>query len=350
MPFAHYVFFLLISSLLSVCSEVSSETSTSQTEPLQTQIPKKQGTPISRPQTQPEEPELSSPRSRSIGGPNDGSLENGTPLPLHGPGFRFNPRRNPLARFGTRETINQLIAAAAIVHRELPGGQLTINDIGYEGGGPIPHHGSHRAGRDVDVLFYLLDSNNSPYPSVGAPLDPQGNGTDYRDLQNPDDDVPLRIDLPRTWRFVQALIENENDDESPLQRIFVVEHLRSLLLDYARDVNAPGHTITRFAEITCQPSYPHDDHFHFRFFCHPEDIERGCEDSLPHYPWRESALRAKNISIRPHHPRPNRPLAPTTSAEEARAAAGPIHPSVRRFLRQRRAWMKKPHPGRRYCR
>ena len=27
----------------------------------------------------------------------------------------------------------------------------------WSDGGPIPHHGSHRSGRDVDVLFYLLD-------------------------------------------------------------------------------------------------------------------------------------------------------------------------------------------------
>ncbi len=288
--------------------------------------------------------------SRSVGGPNDGSLEGGVALPMRGPGFRFNPRRNPDARYATVEVVQQLVAAAGSVHRELPGGELTINDLSLPEGGPIPHHGSHRAGRDADVLFYLLGPDGKPLPSVGAPLDPQGRGTDYGDLSRPDDDVPLRIDLPRTWRFVQALIEGNADDEAPLQRIFVAEHLRRLLLRYAREHGAPTAAIERFAMLTCQPSYPHDDHLHLRWFCSPDDLAAGCEDSRPHYPWRRTALRRLGLRLRLHRPRPDRPRAPITTHDQARTAAGPMHPEVRRFLRRRRLWMGRPHPGRPYCR
>ncbi|MEM9071688.1 MAG: penicillin-insensitive murein endopeptidase [Myxococcota bacterium] len=289
-------------------------------------------------------------RSRSVRGPNDGSVEGAIPIPHEGPGFRFNARRSNDARYGTVETIQQLIRAARVVHEALPGGELTINDIGLVEGGPIPHHGSHRAGRDADVLFYLLNEDGEPHPSVGAPLDPEGLGTDYRDLRDPDDDVPLRIDLPRTWRLVEALIEEEDDGGAPLQRIFVVEHLRTLLLDYAREAERPASAIERFAMLTCQPSYPHDDHFHFRWFCSPDDLSTGCEDSRPHYPWRQDALARQGLSLRLHRPRRDRPTAPITTEAQARAAAGPMHPSVRRFLRVRRRWTRKPHPGRPFCR
>lgn len=288
--------------------------------------------------------------SRSVGGPNDGALEGGVALPLRGPGFRFNPRRNPEARYATVEVVQQLVAAAGVVHRELPGGELTINDLSLPRGGPIPHHGSHRAGRDADVLFYLLGPDGQPHPSVGAPLDPEGRGTDYGDLADPRDDVPLRIDLPRTWRFVQALIEASPDDGAPLQRIFVAEHLRALLLRYAREHDAPEAATERFAMLTCQPSYPHDDHLHLRWFCSPDDLAAGCEDTRPHYPWRRDALRRLGLQLRLHRPRPDRPQAPITTSAQARAAAGPMHPQVRRFLRRRHQWMDPPHPGRPYCR
>ena len=286
--------------------------------------------------------------STSIGGPNDGRLEGAVALPLRGPGFRFNPRRAEEARYGAVEMVQALIAAAARVERELPGGELTINDLGYQEGGPIPHHGSHRAGRDVDTLFYLLDRSGHPFPSVGAPIDPRGEGTDYRDLAAPEDDIPVRIDLPRTWLFVRALLEHET--ESPVQRIFVVEHLRTMLLDHARSVGAPEATVQRFAELTCQPSYPHDDHFHIRFFCSSEDIQDGCEDESPIYPWRRSELRADGVRPVRNRPRPDRPMAPTTSADEARDEAGELHPSVTAFLEARKAWASRPHPGRRWCR
>ncbi len=158
----------------------------------------------------------------------------------------------------------------------------------------------------------------------------------------------MRIDLPRTWLFVQALLEH--DGSSPVQRIYVVEHLRTMLLEHARESGAPEAIMRRFAELTCQPSYPHDDHFHIRFFCSPEDIDGGCQDAGPIYRWRRAELREQGVRPVRHRPRPDRPMAPTTSADEAREEAGELHPSVEAFLERREAWTDQPHPGRRYCR
>lgn len=285
--------------------------------------------------------------STSIRNPNDGALHDGVPLPLRVPGLRFNPRRDPSARFGTVEVVRALVQAAAGVERELGGLPVTINDLSYEAGGPIPHHRSHQSGRDVDVLFYQLDSNGEPIESVGAFFDPTGVGVDFRDLADPNDDILLQFDLARTWLFLRALIE---DEEAQLQQIFVAEHLRALLLQYARSNDEPSTIVTRFAAMSCQPSYPHDDHFHMRFYCAPDDIMKGCRDSPPLYPWHRKRLQRAGVQSLPLAPKRSGADAKIVTHEEARAAAGFVDPEVERWLDRRKQWADQPRPGRRYCR
>ena len=100
--------------------------------------------------------------STSLRNPNDGSLVGGVPLPLSALGLQFNPKRDPAARYGTLEVVQALVNAGETVHRELGGGPITINDLSYENGGPIPHHSSHQNGRDVDVFFYQLGPDGRP--------------------------------------------------------------------------------------------------------------------------------------------------------------------------------------------
>lgn len=287
--------------------------------------------------------------SRSIGGPSDGSVEGAIAIPRIGRGFRFNERRPDEARFGTGRMVRALIRAAQIVHDQHQA-TVTFGDLGLEAGGPIAGHGSHRAGRDVDVLFYLVDADGNSIPSVGAFLNPEGAGVDFRDLESPDDDVDVYLDVPRTWAFVEALIQTSEEEGLPLHRAFVVEHIRAALLEHAQEVGADEAVIQRFSEITCQPGAPHDDHFHFRFFCAAEDIEHGCADPYPHYPWRRRELAQRGIDIVPHRPRPNRPMAPVVGIAEARANAGPMHERVEEWLDAREAWQNSPNPGRRFCR
>lgn len=287
------------------------------------------------------------PTSTSIGSPNDGRLEGGLALPAEGPGFVHNPRRtNEEARWGTVEMVGALERAAATVARELPGSRLVINDLGLPGGGPITHHGSHRAGRDVDVLFYLVDDQGNPRPSVGAPLDRRGRGWDFGDLAKREDDVRLKIDAVRTWRFLQAVAE---DPEAHLQRVFLAEHLRTILLDEAARRHALRSAIERVGEAACQPEVPHDDHLHLRFFCTAEDIAAGCEDSYPIYPWHRRELAAVGASAVQARRRSERPPSKTVSRAQARETAGPMHWRAKRFLDERETWSAQPHPGRAYC-
>lgn len=295
-------------------------------------------------------------RSTSFGGPNDGRLEGAVPLPLEGPGFVSNPRRpNPGGYFGTVEMVQQLVRAAGVVHAEL-GGTMAFNDLSLEEGGPIPHHGSHTGGRDVDALFFYTDPAGNPVPSKGIPIDPRGRGWDFGDLGDPADDIPVRLDVPRTWKFVEALV---TDEHSTVQRIFVVEHVREMLLAHARRAHAPRAAIERFDEMTCQPGVPHDDHLHVRFFCTPEDIGAGqCADMYPIYPWWRRRLREADVAPIPatngrrsrQERRARAQAAPTVSRAEARESAGPMHARVRQFLEEREAWSERPHPGRPYCR
>jgi penicillin-insensitive murein endopeptidase len=287
--------------------------------------------------------------STSIGSPSNGRVTGAVALPKQGVGFRHNDRRDENARFATVEVIRAIARAARVVHEQLPGSELVVNDVGLAQGGRIAHHGSHRSGRDADILFYMLGDDGAPTPAVGAALDPDGIGFDYKDLARPDDDVRVHFDAPRTWRFVEALL---GDPEAEVQRIFVVEHLRTKLLNAAKEQKAPADVVARFADVTCQPSYPHDDHLHVRWYCTPEDLGQGCEDLPPIYPWHEEALRALGLTpVLARQVRSVDPAPIVTNEQAAKAIKRQRpHPSVLAFMKRRKAWEKQPHPGRPYCR
>ncbi len=288
--------------------------------------------------------------STSVGSCEDGRLEGGVALPRNGPGFMHNPRRPDQARFATIETVQSIIRAATRVAEKWPGSTLVVNDLCLQQGGPIRQHGSHQNGRDADILFYYLDAKGKPIPSVGVPVDPRGWGWDFKDLAVAQDDVRLRIDVRRTWHFMHALLDASG---TLLQRIFIAEHIRSMLLAEAERARAPRKVRDRFGNLTCQPSTPHDDHMHVRFFCTAEDILAGCLDKYPMYPWRLSELRAKNVKPVMARAKPGarkRARRRTVSPAQARRRAGRMHWRVRKFLDQREAWLPKPSPGRTWCR
>jgi murein endopeptidase len=85
-------------------------------------------------------------QSTSIGAPAHGCLEGAIALPDDAPGLRSNPRRpNASAIYGTVEMVQALVRRCRSAG-DAPGTPLTVNDIGLPDGGPIAHHGSHRAG------------------------------------------------------------------------------------------------------------------------------------------------------------------------------------------------------------
>lgn len=286
------------------------------------------------------------PRPVSLGAPHDGALRHAGRFPVRAVGLRSNPRRpNAAGDHATTETIGAVLRAAAAVDRRLPGSTLLVNDASLPGGGPIPHHGSHQNGRDVDVLFFLLDSDGAPFPSKGIPLDRRGRGFDFGDLEDPADDVPVTLDVARTWAFLEALAR-----EPLLQRVFVAEHLRAVLVRHGRRAGADRDALARVEAVTCQPGTPHDDHLHLRFFCTAEDVAAGCVDTPPMYPWRRDALRDAGVEPRVEAPPRRTAERSGTSRARARAAAGPMHARVVEFLDRRETWARKPRTGRRWCR
>jgi penicillin-insensitive murein endopeptidase len=294
---------------------------------------------------------LSPSHSTSVGAPGNGQLLSGVALPRRGPGYRHNDKRPADARYGTVELVQAIAVAAAAVQADLPGSGLTVNDLSLPVGGPIAQHGSHQNGRDADILFYVTDAHGAPAPSVGVPIEPDGSGVDYNVLADGEDDIHLRLDAPRTWRFMAALVEALGDQ---LQRIFVVEHVRSMLLAQAARDGTPQAIVARFEDVSCQPSTPHDDHMHVRLFCSPEDMGQGCLDKPPTYPFRIEALAALGLSpilerVTDRRERAAAVAARTTTPEQAAKRAGPMHREVRKFLTRRKAWLKQPHPGRPFC-
>ena len=104
--------------------------------------------------------------------------------------------------------------------------------------------------------------------------------------------------------------------------------------------------------LACQPNFPHDDHFHIRFYCAPDDIKAGCEDTKPFFPWHLSYLRAQGSEIVLAGKRKTERPKLTSVAKAAakkKAELGAFDPAVDGFLERRKAWAKKPHPGRKYC-
>jgi penicillin-insensitive murein endopeptidase len=179
-------------------------------------------------------------------------------LPAHGPGFEV-----PLTwrvrglQWGTQSLVQLIEHAAERVAREQPGAVLYVADLSRHDGAPTEWHRSHRAGRDADLLFFARDESGDPAP---APLqmvrfDRHGvawtlTGRRY-------------FDTARNWLLVRALLE---DRAARVERIFISEPLKSLLVDWARARGEPGWLIEKAEFVLGQPSdsTPHDDHMHVR--------------------------------------------------------------------------------------
>lgn len=193
-----------------------------------------------RPAPQVEPP--SWPHTVSIGSPNRGWLAYAEPLPA---GEHFTVRET--ARFGTREAIDAIQAAAAAVHAQFPDTpRLHVGDISSKKGGRLKRHLSHQSGRDADIGYYLRE------------------GHDPDNLKRA---TRRTLDVPRTWVFMASLLEG-----GKVEYIFSDRHLIPKLEAYARDVaKVPAEQLE---EIFGGPSGAgivrhlrgHADHIHVRFF------------------------------------------------------------------------------------
>lgn len=178
--------------------------------------------------------------------------------------------------FGTRELVGLLERAADSVAREAPGSILAVGDLSSEHGGPLAPHGSHQAGRDADVGFYVLDERGQQLPqAVLVPLGADGTG--------PRLGATVRFDDARNWALLVAFVD---DPTAEVQHVLIVEPLRQRLLAYGRSIQTPEDAFHRVELVTApiRGSENHDSHFHVRIYCSVGDRPE-CLDRPPLFPW-----------------------------------------------------------------
>ena len=217
--------------------------------------------------------------SRSIGTPQDGHLVDGFEMPLSGKHHRFfNAIKGRQTNYATLELAALIGRAARVVGTALPGGApLYLGDCSVEGGGKVPRHASHRSGRDVDLLFYRVNGSGESLPGDGfVRYDGRGQCMGRR--------CTGRLDVPRIWWLLRTLLVSQTP---AVQYVFVSKPIRRLLLGYAQSRGEHPEVLARARRVLRQPrgAAPHDDHMHLRTYCTASDLEAGCIDSGPHWPW-----------------------------------------------------------------
>ncbi len=219
-------------------------------------------------------------RSRSVGATNRGRLLHS--VALESPLVHV---RNPNARYGTAEFVGLITWAAEQVEHKAPGAQLLLGDISRQRGGRLRPHRSHRAGRDADIGFYLLDEADAPAENRRfIRLRRDGTGPDRRT------DRTLHFDDVRNWALVAALL---GQDVVPVQYIMVIAPLKERLLAEGERQNAPAWLMHRVREAVgprrsgrgrAARYGTHNSHFHVRVYCDGSDLPR-CRDVPPFWDW-----------------------------------------------------------------
>jgi penicillin-insensitive murein DD-endopeptidase len=216
--------------------------------------------------------------SGSVGAPSAGVQTDALELPARGKGYqRFRPQGKN--HWGRPRLVRALTRIAAEIDDELPGGTLVIGDLAARHGGKIPGHASHRSGRDVDLLFYAATPGGAPIASPGFVRF----GADGLALV-PDTREYVRLDVPRAWLLVKKLL---TAPEVGVQLLLVSRPVEALLCDYALARGEPLELVYRAQAVMLEPSdsLSHDDHFHLRIACSPEESLTGCSGGGPYWEW-----------------------------------------------------------------
>jgi penicillin-insensitive murein endopeptidase len=182
-------------------------------------------------------------------------------------------------------------SAAAKVAEFAPGGApLIVGDLSAPTGGRIPHHASHRTGRDVDLLYYFTDLYGQPVRSPGFVCI----GSDSIAA------VPwsrqfIRLDVEREWQLTRTLL---TDSSIEIVWMFVSRDVEALLLQRAIALGEPAWIVWRAQQVLHQPrdSAAHDDHMHLRIACSAAERPLGCEGGGPYWPWFDSLEVQQDLS------------------------------------------------------
>lgn len=244
--------------------------------------------------------------SISYGPSNHGTLMRPAMLPVRGEGYEIPTRwRRRGLRYGTDELVSFIVHTGRRVRATMPRSTLQVADLSPRRGGPSRWHRSHQTGRDVDLLFFVVNhkgrrvepddmihfsadgsarlgdddaSDDAASDSPDTPAgDAAGDAADGASGDSGGEQDALYFDVPRNWTLVRELIANPVAD---VQYIFIYDPLAQLMLDHARSIGEPDGLIAQAGELLRQPgdSAPHDDHMHVRIYCDATDRVVGCLD------------------------------------------------------------------------
>ncbi len=192
----------------------------------------------------------------------------------------------------TRGGVERLIlavehAAQVVTETHPDSALLRVGDVAYLDGGQHPRHHSHRSGRDVDIMFYVLDAaGNSVRPDGAHAFSRYGVAFE---------DGALHFDEARNWTLLRTLLVDPSID---VQWLFVSRGVKSLLLDYAIVHEQDPDVLMRAAYVLAQPenAQPHDDHVHVRVYCSPEERAGACIDTGYRWPWLRRIVEEDSVS------------------------------------------------------
>jgi penicillin-insensitive murein DD-endopeptidase len=218
----------------------------------------------------------------SVGLPQQGVLTEAAALPPRGVGYRLY-RSKTGARWGNPRLVAVIQEAARVVSEVHPGAPLLVGDLSAKQGGAWTGHRSHRTGRDADLLLYCITPDGRSIPSPGfVRFGPDG-------LAETDDGEFVRLDVPRTWEVVKALVESP---EANIEWLFLARWLEALVIEHARARGEDPELVWHAENLLLQPrdSAAHDDHLHLRIACTPDEVVAGCVNAGPAWPWLPGPL------------------------------------------------------------
>lgn len=215
----------------------------------------------------------------SVGAPHRGVLTGAVELPPEGVGF-VRYRKYGENHWGNPRLVQALEHVASSVDRRMPGGEpLVIGDLSGHFGGKIPHHQSHRSGRDVDLPWFVTTPEGVPVRNPGF-VNIAADGLAKLEGTN----TFVRLDVPREWLLVKELVTSKDVD---VEWMFCSREVEALLIDYARARGESMDLVWRAETVLWEPgdSLAHDDHIHLRIACTEDEAVLGCEGGGPRWEW-----------------------------------------------------------------